>query len=86
MAPENSLKPYLGPAFGATHVHIRPECLIVPAHYDPDLPYPNAAQMEITDNTSVVCVFGAQPEWQGGYRSGRGEEVCRIFTFGWRIY
>ena len=53
LAPENSLKPYLGPAYGDTHIHIRPECL--------------TSALTPGGDDQVFCLFGQQPEWQGGY-------------------
>ena len=58
LAPENSLKPYLGPAYGDTYIHVRQECLTA------DMIAPGAA---VPDDSELICVFGQQTEWQGGY-------------------
>jgi hypothetical protein len=60
LAPENSLKPYLGPSYGDTHIHIRPECLTADLLLAPTVAHVPGA-------TQVVCMFGQQTSWQGGY-------------------
>jgi hypothetical protein len=60
LAPENSLKPYLGPDYGATHVYVQSECLTADLLQAP--PAPSTGNMH-----NVVCVFGQQTSWQGGY-------------------
>ena len=80
LAPENSLKPYGGPAYGTTHVRVGPDCLSAPAEQEGDC---TAATLpdEPCTNTTVVCMFGQQTDWQGGYggESGLLEEE-RLFS------
>lgn len=72
-APENSLKPYLGPAYGTTHIRVGPDCLTSSSLFEEsEATLFETARGLANENTTLACVFGQQTEWQGGYAGGTG--------------
>ena len=66
-APENSLKPYLGPAYGTTHVRVGPDCLTSSVLEESEAEFFSTEYGVANENTTLSCVFGQQTDWQGGY-------------------
>ena len=64
-APENSLKPYLGPAYGTTHVRVGPDCLTSSVLEESEAEFFSTEYGVANENTTLSCVFGQQTDWQG---------------------